>query len=248
MPGSHLVCLGVSTASQVQVEAACSVAGVWLVTMSILGSFFTLVTLFYINRRTRPIERGASFLDACARNCYICGILHVCVSLCYWMILSRTSYKFIVPPFMVGFMWVWAGIKYTKWSDRVHERERASQLLVNLLNTTNNDDEDSINAPSGLFVTGPEEGYRRYSEKSNDVEAPPLPGDGDSSEELRVAHGQQVSDISDDDLESFDGDEMEEDGEEGQSMPYDHIPVAEEPVLVEEEETQSSGSEDDERC
>ena len=62
---------------------------------------------------------------------------------------------------------------------------------------------------------------------------------------MRVAHGQQVSDISDDDLESFDGDEMEEGGEEGQSMPYDHIPVAEEPVLVEEGDTQSSGSEDE---
>ena len=131
-----------------------------------------------------------------------------------------------------------------KKSDALHALNRSSQLLVNLLATedhrTDHADRMDLNAPPGVFLVGPEEGYN--FEDQQDLEAPEIDmsdSDRDSEDKLRVAHGVQVSDISEDDLESFDDeDEGEEDyrQEEFESMPEADTPVEVAPSDLEEEE------------
>jgi hypothetical protein len=223
------------------VSQACTVAGSWLVVSSALGSLFTLVSLvFKLNKTIPQIENRIRMLDVCARNSYVCGILHLCICLCFWMILSRTPYYFLIPPFLVGCMWILCGRFYMKKSDALHALNRSSQLLVNLLATedhrTDHADRMDLNAPPGVFLVGPEEGYN--FEDQQDLEAPEIDL-SDSEDKLRVAHGVQVSDISEDDLESFDDeDEGEEDyrQEEFESMPEADTPVEVAPSDLEEEE------------
>ena len=228
------ICLGSEGDTKHDVTAACSVAGAWLVSTSFLGSCLTLLTLFcYRLNRMVNSERRVKIYDACARNCYVSGILHLCVCLCYWMVLSRTPYYFLLGPLCVGVFWILLGRKFTKWSDRLHDSERASQLLVNLLQQEDDqvDQHSNLNAPPGLFRVGPDEGYNLADIREQDLEAPDIDmSSEDGKLKLRVAHGLAVSDLSDDDLESFGSDDDVRSDEEMLD-----IPEAETPILVESE-------------
>ena len=127
------------------------------------------------------------------------------------MILSRTPYYYMLIVFLVGILWVGVGRYFMKWSDRLHALNRSSQLLVNLLAGENDTENSDMHAPPGLFVVGPEEGYGTYDAETEDLEAPGVGSDISSEDgKLRVAHGVPVSDISDDDLESFEDEDENE--------------------------------------
>jgi hypothetical protein len=214
---------------------ACSVAGTFLVVSSGLGTFFCIISLSNLIRRQRtvPIDRRIKILDLCARNSFVCGILHLCVCLCWWMILRRTPFYYIIEPLFIGIIWIFVGRYMMKWSDKLHDINRSSQLLVNLLATENQRDDDAdINAPSGLFLVGPEDGFGRYEADAEDLEAPDIDSSSDDSEDgkMKVAQGVQVSDVSDDDLESF---EDEDEGYEHRNEDFnENIPITDDPIEV----------------
>ena len=234
-PPPIAICLGTEDdhTSAAQVAAACSVSGAWLVATSVLGTIFTIITLICARMRSGlTSDRRVEMYDIQARNCYISGILHLCVCLCYWMVLSRTPFYFLVPPFFLGVLFIIYGLKFTKWSDNLHDQDRASQLLVNLLQRADQNLEASnINAPPGLFRIAPDEGYEQYDVSEQDLEAPSI-----GSEDLKIATGEQVSDIESDDLESFDSSGDED----------DNIPETDDCVLVDDDEGYENENENNE--
>ena len=181
---SHLtnpltVCLTGEDSDSSVITQACMVSGTGLLMVAGATSFIAMMAICTCVRRSRArrhadlvaasasasaarlqASRRARQFDRAARVAYICGIMHVCTCLCYWMILRRTPYYYVMTCFAIGMLWMCFGNRLTKRSNYLlSQSDEMEQLLRNLLDDY--DEEDGI----GRELTGPP------------PVAPPLPGE-----------------------------------------------------------------------
>ena len=159
---------GADSASIEDIAEACRVSGSGLVILSGFVSLLALLLVLCCLRRRASGSRlqMASRYERAARIAYICGILHICTCLCYWVVLTRTPYYYVLCCCFVGCIWMLMGVKFTKKADRLAQNNELTELLMHLFDS----DSDSLDMEGG-----------RASPEEPPV-APPLPGGGYSSE------------------------------------------------------------------